>query len=148
MVNIGTCWFLGFVVGFLPLFGWHQDEMPNRCMFDDKIDKKYFVFSCVVSVIIPTTILLIIYAFIYKAVHEQVNHFKIKFLKKLMKFFQIKRSKQTRINAKMVLRGTSESAAAVQDDAIRELEKRELKATKNLMMIVGFFFICWAVSFR
>uniref|UniRef100_A0A1B0DPD4 G-protein coupled receptors family 1 profile domain-containing protein n=1 Tax=Phlebotomus papatasi TaxID=29031 RepID=A0A1B0DPD4_PHLPP len=45
IVIISMCWVAGSIVGFLPLFGWHQDQPVNTaCLFEGVMSYDYLVF--------------------------------------------------------------------------------------------------------
>lgn len=150
LINIGLCWFLGITIGFLPAFGWFDDSVKDSCFFIEKIKKSYLVFFCFVSISIPTIILVVIYIFIFIAVRKQVHD--LRFSRKQSELFkllkQIEKSKQSKIDTLAKVGEIEESVLNSQEEAIRELEKHELKATKNLTLIVVFFAICWTVSLK
>ncbi|KAI4462191.1 olfactory receptor and adenosine receptor [Holotrichia oblita] len=127
-VIIGICWVAGFIIGFLPLMGWHNADSPeaNReCYFLKVVDMNYLVFLYFGTIITPALILAAFYAHIYRVV-----------LKQLRQIVTIS-PRHGRTSA-----GRSGNGGTM----LRMLgaaQKREVKATQNLSIIVLFFMICW-----
>ena len=74
------CWVAGAIVGFLPLFGWHNGSSDNEgCMFVEVMDYDYLVFLYFATIITPAIIMAAFYLHIYTVVIKQVNMAKINF---------------------------------------------------------------------
>lgn len=69
---IALCWSLG-VLGFLPLFGWNSGLFKNKCDARITLDFNYIIFLCVTVSLVPTILLMIIYALIFKKIKELVR---------------------------------------------------------------------------
>jgi hypothetical protein len=84
-----------------------------------------------VSVILPTLVLVIIYGLIYREIHKIIS-----------------KSKESRARTIAVMnRNTEVPVVLKEDEAIQELERRELKVTRKLGLIVVSFVSFWLVSF-
>ncbi|XP_017773492.1 PREDICTED: D(5)-like dopamine receptor, partial [Nicrophorus vespilloides] len=122
-VIISVCWFAGTVVGFLPLMGWHKGPAENgRCFFLGVMEYDYLVFLYVGTIITPALLLLVFYAHIYHVVLRQ--------LKRIVTIDPGSGSK-----------GRSSGGTMLR--MLGAAQKREVKATQNLSIIVLFFMICW-----
>jgi adenosine receptor A2a len=70
---ISLCWFFGSIIGFLPLFGWHNDSGSEECYFTEKMDYNYLVFLYFTTIITPSLILAVFYGMIYRVILNQVS---------------------------------------------------------------------------
>lgn len=78
-VIISFCWLLGGIVGFLPLFGWHDRYEENQgCYFVEIMDYNYLVFLYFATIITPALLLFAFYAHIYTVIIKQVIEFNYK----------------------------------------------------------------------
>ncbi|XP_069668988.1 uncharacterized protein [Periplaneta americana] len=123
---ICVCWVSGTLVGFLPLLGWHNtaNEMEVECLFTKVMDYNYLVFLYFATIIAPALLLAAFYAHIYRVVLKQLR--------------QIVTMNPTG--------GRSPASTGGSGTMLRMLgaaQKREVKATQNLSIIVLFFIICW-----
>lgn len=149
---ITICWILGIIVGFLPLMGWHQDTSEGKCVFTGKIPSSYLLFFVFVSVIIPTTIFIIIYSLIYRVIHQRVGLIITEFYIVYLIFFQTLKAKSAKKKMIAVLVTNTNTSFDVQQleklesDKLQVIKRREIKATKNMAIIVIFYVICWLVS--
>lgn len=118
---ISVCWVAGAVVGLLPLFGWHAvvDSAPG-CYFVDVMDYNYLLFLYFATIVTPSVLLAAFYAHIYRVVVKQLSQV-------------------------MTVEG-GHGRIAGGGTMLRVLgaaQKREVKATQNLAVIVFFFILCW-----
>lgn len=70
------CWVAGAIVGFLPLFGWHNDSVSltlETCHFVKVMDYNYLVFLYFATIITPALLMLAFYAHIYRVIVKQVS---------------------------------------------------------------------------
>lgn len=73
---ISLCWLFGSVLGFLPVFGWHNETGHNeQCFFTDIMDYNYLVFLYFTTIITPSIILAVFYGLIYRVILKQVSTF-------------------------------------------------------------------------
>lgn len=70
---ISLCWIFGSLVGFLPLFGWHNDVGKDRCYFTEKMANSYLVFLFFATIITPSVVLAVFYGLIYRVILKQVR---------------------------------------------------------------------------
>ncbi|KAF5304165.1 hypothetical protein FQR65_LT08058 [Abscondita terminalis] len=125
LVIISVCWISGGFIGFLPLMGWHQAvEEPFQCFFLKVMDPNYLVFLYFATIITPAILLAASYAHIYRVVLKQVR--------------QIVTMNPEKGTAK-----TGRSHGGTMLRVLGAAQKREVKATQNLSIIVLFFMICW-----
>ncbi|XP_066596685.1 adenosine receptor A2b-like isoform X2 [Prorops nasuta] len=119
---ICVCWIAGTLVGFLPLFGWHAGKKSDgKCIFTEVMDYDYLVFLYFATIIFPALIIAAFYAHIYRVVVKQ--------LQQIVTMNPDKRSNNQSTGTMLRLLGAA--------------QKREVKATQNLSIIVVFFIICW-----
>lgn len=145
---ISVCWFFGSLVGFLPVAGWHNDSYfskEEQCFFTHIMDYNYLVFLYFATIITPSIILIVFYGLIYRVILRQVY----------------KTSSSLRVSPSArhsnVFTGgiaTATTAETANSNALNNethllrmlnsaAQKREVKATQNLSIIVAFFLICW-----
>lgn len=71
---IGICWLCGMIIGFLPLFGWHEAyEEDFFCLFVEVMDYDYLVFLYITTIITPSILLIGFYVRIYQVIIRQVS---------------------------------------------------------------------------
>jgi 7 transmembrane receptor (rhodopsin family) len=70
---IAGCWIMGTVFGFLPMLGWHSGQTQYRCDLRVVADFNYLLFVCVVIGFFSTTVIIVLYILIYRAILRQVN---------------------------------------------------------------------------
>ncbi|EDS43645.1 conserved hypothetical protein [Culex quinquefasciatus] len=70
-VIISLCWLAGSIIGFLPLFGWHEKPQIDTCLFTKVMDYDYLVFLYFATIITPALIMLGFYAHIYRVIVKQ-----------------------------------------------------------------------------
>lgn len=129
---ISFCWFLGGVVGFLPLFGWHSAKSDEQaCYFVEIMDYNYLVFLYVATIILPALVLLCFYVHIYTVIIRQVRQ--------TVTFNSAEKSFKTNTCSYSISKPNSGAMLRVLGAA----RKREIKATQNLSIIVIFFMMCW-----
>nr|XP_026494874.1 adenosine receptor A3 [Vanessa tameamea] len=115
---ISACWVAGAGVGFLPLFGWHAavDTAPG-CYFVEVMDYNYLLFLYFATIVTPSVLLAAFYAHIYRVVVKQMS-------------------------AVVTVEG-GQGRGGTMLRVLGAAQKREVKATQNLAIIVFFFIICW-----
>nr|XP_022912672.1 histamine H2 receptor [Onthophagus taurus] len=126
LVIIGICWFAGSVIGFLPLMGWYNNDAQynQKCYFLRVVDMNYLVFLYFGTIITPALLLAAFYAHIYRVV-----------LKQLRQIVTISPTHGTTTNGR--------TSGGTMLRMLGAAQKREVKATQNLSIIVLFFMICW-----
>lgn len=112
-----TTWLLAFLIGLVPLMGWHKTPPDSGyCFFVLVVDMTYMVyfnfFACVLT---PLVIMFLIYAQIFVTVKQQVR----------------------RIASEQSGRGTEGQTRA----AARM--RREMKTATSLFLVLFLFTICW-----
>ncbi|KAF7238982.1 Adenosine receptor A1 [Varanus komodoensis] len=84
-VAIACCWFVSFLVGLTPMFGWNnlqkiqekngsQSEYTISCQFENVISMEYMVyFNFFVWVLPPLLLMFVIYLEVFKIIRKQLN---------------------------------------------------------------------------
>ncbi|XP_063706461.1 D(1A) dopamine receptor-like [Culicoides brevitarsis] len=135
IIIISICWIAGSIVGFLPLFGWHAEFKPDQaCMFVEVMDYSYLVFLYFGTIVTPAIILAAFYAHIYTVILRQVRNF-------LSMNTSVPVTKDP--NNKEPIRELRRQRGGTMLRVLGAAQKREVKATQNLSIIVLFFMICW-----
>ncbi|XP_041814323.1 adenosine receptor A2b-like [Chelmon rostratus] len=109
-----TTWLLAFLIGLVPLMGWHKTPPDSGyCFFVLVVDMTYMVyfnfFACVLT---PLVIMFLIYAQIFVAVKQQVR----------------------RIASEHRGEGQMRAAASM---------RREVKTATSLFLVLFLFTVCW-----
>lgn len=109
-------WLLAFLIGLVPLMGWHKTPPESGyCFFVLVVDMTYMVyfnfFACVLT---PLVIMFLIYAQIFVMVKRQVR----------------------RIASEQSNRGERQARAAAS-------MRREMKTATSLFLVLFLFTICW-----
>uniref|UniRef100_A0A182JD84 G-protein coupled receptors family 1 profile domain-containing protein n=1 Tax=Anopheles atroparvus TaxID=41427 RepID=A0A182JD84_ANOAO len=153
---ISVCWVVGSVIGFLPLFGWHEDPDVDACLFVKVMNYDYLVFLYLVTIIIPAVLLLAFYIHIYRVIVRQrqqilsVNSIDSRFgassrasleVSKSLPDLQLGRDRCVQQTSRGKRKETSPGQPMLR--VLRAAQNREVKATQNLSIIVLFFMICW-----
>ncbi|XP_059057135.1 adenosine receptor A3 [Achroia grisella] len=114
---ISVCWIAGVCVGLLPLFGWHADvgSAPG-CYFVEVMDYNYLLFLYFATIVTPSVLLAAFYAHIYRVVVKQLSEV-------------------------VTVNGSHGRGTMLR--VLGPTQKREVKATQNLAIIVFFFILCW-----
>ncbi|KRT80974.1 G protein-coupled receptor [Oryctes borbonicus] len=110
--------------------GWHNADSPeaNReCYFLKVVDMNYLVFLYFGTIITPALVLAAFYAHIYRVVLKQLR--------------QIVTISPTHGSSSTSLGRTGNGGTMLR--MLGAAQKREVKATQNLSIIVLFFMICW-----
>ncbi|KAK3516261.1 hypothetical protein QTP70_007244 [Hemibagrus guttatus] len=107
-------WVLAFLIGLVPLMGWHKTPPADGfCFFVNVVDMSYMVyfnfFACVLT---PLVIMFLIYAQIFLTVKQQMR----------------------RIAADRGGQANSEGATNI---------KKEMKTATSLFLVLFLFTICW-----
>ncbi|XP_075209472.1 adenosine receptor A1 [Echeneis naucrates] len=113
---IFATWLLSFVIGLVPLMGWHKTPPDSGyCFFVFVVDMTYMVyfifFACVLT---PLFIMYFIYAQIFVMVKQQVR----------------------RITSEQSGRGERQARAAA-------IMRREVKTVTSLFLVLFLFTVCW-----
>lgn len=106
---------LSFIIGFVPMFGWHEKLPGNNskashfeCNFTSVISMSYMVyFNFFGWVAVPLIIMVGLYAWIFYTIHRQINH-----------------------------------RAKASTDSSKYFQK-ELKLAKSLALVLFLFALCW-----
>lgn len=77
-IVLGTllgCWVCGFVIGFIPLLGWHDEEAASRgvCVFLPIMKYGFLVFLYFATIVYPALMIAFFYARIFIVVRKQVR---------------------------------------------------------------------------
>ncbi|XP_077053926.1 adenosine receptor A1 [Siphateles boraxobius] len=79
-VSVGLCWLISFVTGLVPMAGWHRtppgnvSSTPIQCQFTNVMCMDYMVyFNFFVWVVVPLTIMIGLYAEIFRLIKRQLN---------------------------------------------------------------------------
>ncbi|XP_035919536.1 adenosine receptor A2b [Anopheles stephensi] len=140
---ISMCWLVGSIIGFLPLFGWHEEPAEEACLFVKVMNYDYLVFLYLVTIIIPAVLLLAFYIHIYRVIVRQ--------RKQILSVNSIDSRQFSSTLASVDDGGPQSSKRRTKKDnyngtmlrVLRAAQNREVKATQNLSIIVLFFMICW-----
>lgn len=122
--------------------GWHGASAnwaaEEKCFFTHIMDYNYLVFLYFATIITPSIILIVFYGLIYRVILKQVY--------KTSSSLRVSPSTRHTIFSSPSA-ASSAAEAANETHMIRMLssaaQKREVKATQNLSIIVAFFMICW-----
>uniref|UniRef100_A0A182W5H5 G-protein coupled receptors family 1 profile domain-containing protein n=1 Tax=Anopheles minimus TaxID=112268 RepID=A0A182W5H5_9DIPT len=143
---ISMCWLVGSIIGFLPLFGWHEDPTEDACLFVKVMNYDYLVFLYLVTIIIPAVLLLAFYMHIYRVIVKQrkqilsVNSIDSRFTANLASMEDSNIAQSMRCSKR---RTKKDNCNGTMLRVLRAAQNREVKATQNLSVIVLFFMICW-----
>ncbi|XP_061563468.1 adenosine receptor A1-like [Cololabis saira] len=109
-------WVLAFLIGLVPLMGWHKAPPESGyCFFVFVVDMTYMVyFNFFACLLMPLLIMFLIYAQIFATVKRQVR----------------------RIASEQRGRGEQQSRAA-------ERMRREMKMATSLFLVLFLFTVCW-----
>ncbi|XP_055615756.1 uncharacterized protein LOC129761928 [Toxorhynchites rutilus septentrionalis] len=146
IVIISLCWLAGSVIGFLPLFGWHETPTVDTCLFLKVMDYDYLVFLYFATIITPALIMLAFYAHIYRVIVKQLRQIVTMNPGGGLSSDSRRSSEHSRVRISAVKPGRCKTAGQGGGTMLRVLgaaQKREVKATQNLSIIVLFFMICW-----
>ncbi|KAH6934306.1 hypothetical protein HPB50_022898 [Hyalomma asiaticum] len=68
-----ACWLSGFVLGFLPLLGWHDSEAASSgdCLFLPVMKYSFLVFLYFATIVYPALLIAFFYIRIYSVVRKQ-----------------------------------------------------------------------------
>lgn len=78
MIIILSCWIVGALIGFAPLFGWWGEELPDgKCYFIPLMAHSFLVFLYFVTIILPALMMAFFYARIYLVVMKQLSYKKV-----------------------------------------------------------------------
>ncbi|XP_038104275.1 probable glycoprotein hormone G-protein coupled receptor [Culex quinquefasciatus] len=149
IVIISLCWLAGSIIGFLPLFGWHEKPQIDTCLFTKVMDYDYLVFLYFATIITPALIMLGFYAHIYRVIVKQLRQIvTMNPSGGLSSSSSESRrpSESSRIRISTTPSGRPGKHGHGGGTMLRVLgaaQKREVKATQNLSIIVLFFMICW-----
>lgn len=111
-------WSFGFLIGFLPLMGWHNEDYGGECYFPRITSRSFLLFLWVPNYLFPNISLIVIYSLIFCAIKGLVSFFD-RFenkIRSLSFFLQVRTSNSTS-------------------------RDREVKATKRLTMIVALYML-------
>ncbi|XP_062537131.1 5-hydroxytryptamine receptor 2B [Armigeres subalbatus] len=145
IVIISLCWLAGSIIGFLPLFGWHETPQVDTCLFLKVMNYDYLVFLYFATIITPALIMLAFYAHIYRVIIKQLRQI-VTMNPSGGISSESRRSSESsriRITAKKPGRCKPKEHGGTMLRVLGAAQKREVKATQNLSIIVLFFMICW-----
>lgn len=124
-VSILLCWSFGIILGLLPFLGWRNEVLNSQdgsCSFSKIKSTSYFLFRTITITVIPLIVMALIYSVIYVKVRE-VNS-------------QENSKRENFIQEQPTI-----------GDRIQKSQKREIKITWNISIIVLLFVVCWIVSY-
>ncbi|EAT35886.2 AAEL011970-PA, partial [Aedes aegypti] len=142
---ISLCWLAGSIIGFLPLFGWHETPQVDTCLFLKVMDYDYLVFLYFSTIITPALIMLAFYAHIYRVIIKQLRQIVTMNPSGGLSSESRRSSESSRIRISAIKPGRCKSNGhgGTMLRVLGAAQKREVKATQNLSIIVLFFMICW-----
>ncbi|XP_073708484.1 adenosine receptor A1 [Garra rufa] len=74
---VTICWLSAFILGFIPMFGWHNPTTENStitCNFITVIDMSYMVnFSFLACSLPPTIIMMVLYLLLFNMISKQLR---------------------------------------------------------------------------
>ncbi|XP_058817835.1 uncharacterized protein LOC131681138 [Topomyia yanbarensis] len=145
IVIISLCWLAGSIIGFLPLFGWHETPQVDTCLFLKVMDFDYLVFLYFATIITPALIMLAFYAHIYRVIVKQLRQIVTMNPTGIISTESRRASDNSRIRISTLKshRCKSGHSGGTMLRVLGAAQKREVKATQNLSIIVLFFMICW-----
>lgn len=145
IVIISLCWLAGSIIGFLPLFGWHETPQVDTCLFLKVMDYDYLVFLYFSTIITPALIMLAFYAHIYRVIIKQLRQIVTMNPSGGLSSESRRSSESSRIRISAIKPGRCKSNGhgGTMLRVLGAAQKREVKATQNLSIIVLFFMICW-----
>ncbi|XP_053698317.1 5-hydroxytryptamine receptor 2B [Sabethes cyaneus] len=146
IVIISLCWLAGSIIGFLPLFGWHETPQVDTCLFLKVMDYDYLVFLYFATIITPALIMLAFYAHIYRVILKQLRQIVTMNPMGTLSSESRRSSDSSRIRISTSKSPSCKPGHSHGGTMLRVLgaaQKREVKATQNLSIIVLFFMICW-----
>ncbi|XP_076039796.1 adenosine receptor isoform X2 [Oratosquilla oratoria] len=163
---IVCCWVAGGIVGLLPMAGWHQN-MDGLCVFTKVMDYSFLVFLYFATIVGPGILMAAFYTLIYTVVIKQLRQISAqesvyedqhRLQLQMQADLQGDKSQQgvfpegskdgdTNQNDTTAadVRGRGRRGTIMQEAAkqVTHASRREVKAAKNLSIIVLFFMICW-----
>ncbi|XP_059609523.1 5-hydroxytryptamine receptor 1B [Phlebotomus argentipes] len=141
---ISMCWVAGSIVGFLPLFGWHQDQpVETACLFEGVMSYDYLVFLYFGTIITPAIILVGFYAHIYRVILKQLRQIVTMNPGGGISSRRSSSRKSTSSSTPTLRAANRTPSGGTMLRVLGAAQKREVKATQNLSIIVLFFMICW-----
>ncbi|XP_055525859.1 adenosine receptor A2a isoform X2 [Wyeomyia smithii] len=146
IVIISLCWLAGSIIGFLPLFGWHETPQTDTCLFLKVMDYDYLVFLYFATIITPALIMLAFYTHIYRVIINQLRQIVTMNPMGTLSSESRSSSESSRIRISTMKSPRCKPGHSHGGTMLRVLgaaQKREVKATQNLSIIVLFFMICW-----
>nr|XP_029717466.1 5-hydroxytryptamine receptor 2B-like [Aedes albopictus]XP_029717467.1 5-hydroxytryptamine receptor 2B-like [Aedes albopictus]XP_029717468.1 5-hydroxytryptamine receptor 2B-like [Aedes albopictus] len=145
IVIISLCWLAGSIIGFLPLFGWHETPQIDTCLFLQVMDYDYLVFLYFSTIITPALIMLAFYAHIYRVIVKQLRQIVTMNPSGGLSSESRRSSESSRIRISAMKTGRCKpnGHGGTMLRVLGAAQKREVKATQNLSIIVLFFMICW-----
>uniref|UniRef100_A0A182SC61 G-protein coupled receptors family 1 profile domain-containing protein n=1 Tax=Anopheles maculatus TaxID=74869 RepID=A0A182SC61_9DIPT len=146
---ISMCWLIGSIIGFLPLFGWHEQPTEEACLFVKVMNYDYLVFLYLVTIIIPAVLLLAFYIHIYRVIVRQrkqilsVNSIDSRQFSSTLASVDDSNNSTSQTKQCSKRRTKKDNYNGTMLRVLRAAQNREVKATQNLSIIVLFFMICW-----
>lgn len=76
-VAICISWILSILIGLIPVFGWNKGKPKEpRCFFLEVMDLRYLLFIYVVTILLPSLVIIVVYMRIYKTVRRHLRNSK------------------------------------------------------------------------
>ncbi|XP_055610309.1 uncharacterized protein LOC129757198 [Uranotaenia lowii] len=142
IVIISLCWLAGSIIGFLPLFGWHETPQEDTCLFLKVMDYDYLVFLYFATIITPALVMLAFYAHIYRVIVRQLRQIVTMNPSGGLSSDSRRSSESSRIRVS-TMKSCKSGRGGTMLRVLGAAQKREVKATQNLSIIVMFFMVCW-----
>ncbi|RWS28373.1 adenosine receptor A2b-like protein [Leptotrombidium deliense] len=144
-----SCWILGALIGFLPLFGWNNGPSKSGlCLFIPVMNYDFLVFVFFATIVFPAALMAFCYLRIYLIVVRQRD---LSLDDSLTKTDSENRdSSSTSPDETLKLNWSRKSSSAENTLNIKitktkkvSYSRREVKKARKLAIIMIFFIICW-----
>lgn len=131
-MSILCVWLFSFTISILSVHTWSKDGYVKDYPVCLKQDKIYYTIITILAMLIPLTILMVLYCLVFKMAWEQN--------KKIYRTSNSFRSQGS-------ISGNVEPFRSSGVSRRLQFAMRELKAAKTLIIVVGTFLVCWLPFF-